>query len=92
MKLPDYFSEAIISISDDELGELYSRFRQDKGQTDLIDFARHLYLKDFIKGDELKKIENQKRIEFTALANVKDIDHTGFRVEQDYIQALVTIY
>jgi len=91
MELPDYFLKAVMSVSDDELEELYSGFCQKKGHTDLIDFARHLYLKDFIKGDELKKIENQKRIEFSALANVKVTDNAGFRVEQDYIQALFTI-
>ncbi len=74
MLLPDYFLEAIITTSNDELEELYSRFCQKKGQTDLIDFARHLYLKDFITSDELKKIQNQERVDFTSVVSLWDDD------------------
>lgn len=79
MQLPDYFLEAIPATDNDELEALYVKFCQEKNLTDLVDFARFLYLKDIISSDELKRVQSQRKIEFTAFANqfVDDTDESN---------------
>ena len=66
--LPEYFLDAITSISHADLADEYTKFCDKKGQADTIDFARYLYLKDIISSEELKNVQNQKKIELTGVA------------------------
>ena len=66
--------KSVTSLNDTELEEMYVSFVHDSKADDVVKFARHLYSNKNLTNDELKKIQNQEKVEFTSFINLKDED------------------
>jgi eukaryotic-like serine/threonine-protein kinase len=92
MQLPDYFLEEISSVPNDELKSLYSEYCQKKGDVEPVEFARHLYLKDIISADNLKKIQNEERIDINSVNHLwNDEGSDSSSVEKPSSEEVYTI-
>jgi eukaryotic-like serine/threonine-protein kinase len=72
--LPKDFTKSISSLNEAELEEMYVRFLRDSDADDVVKFARHLYTNKDLTNEELKKIQNQEKVEFTSFIDLKDED------------------
>jgi eukaryotic-like serine/threonine-protein kinase len=78
--LPEELSRSITSIDEPELEELYLKFCEKSGTDKDDEFVSELYKNDRINTEELKSFQFLKKIEFTAIAdmsnvNVVDVPH-----------------
>lgn len=83
--LPEEINRSITSIDEPELEELYLKFCEKSGTDKDDEFVSELYNSDRINTEELKSFQFLKKIEFTAVAdisnvNVVDAAHMQLRV------------
>lgn len=70
--LPKEFKDSISSIDENELEKMYVKFVHESDADDVVGFARHLFANRNVTNEELKRIQNQEKVELSSLVKLLD--------------------